>query len=66
MEGCKFCDKKTGDQGQRYEVRAKNDAGETIVIGWAENPESLCKGVKLHPAMHDPEVIDRKPKTVTK
>lgn len=54
---------KIGDQGQRYEVRAKNEVGKQVVIGWAETSEgvaALKKSVKLHPSFHSPKVIDRK------
>ena len=53
---------KTGEEGQRYEIRAKSKDGAEVVIGWAENPDNLVKGVKLHPTFNIPVVIDRKEK----
>lgn len=32
---------KTGDKGQRYEVRAKDEAGKQVIIGWADDPEVI-------------------------
>ena len=52
-----------GDKGQRYEVQAKNEVGNIVIIGWGETDEqtaNLVKGVKLHPCFHSPKVIDRK------
>ena len=57
---------RTGDEGQRYEVRAKDPGKiEEIIIGWSETlvgAESLSDGIMLHPAMHSPRIIDREHK----
>lgn len=50
---------KTDDKGQRYEVRAKDEAGKQVIIGWADDPKNLVESVKLHPSLSDPDVIDR-------
>ena len=53
---------KTGDKGQRYEVRYKTSLGFERVMGWARTLEgvNIFKiSIKLHPAMHSPRVIDR-------
>jgi len=50
---------KTGDKGQRYEVRAINATGKEIVIGWADDPKNLVESVILHPSQHSPKIIDR-------
>ena len=60
---------KVGDNGQRYEVRAKNEVGNTMVIGWTEkksDADSMAKGVKLHPCFHSPQIIDRQIKECVK
>jgi len=52
----------TGDQGQRYEIRAIQ-SGEEVVIGWCERrPEKLVEAAKAHPACSDAWHVDRKPK----
>lgn len=66
------CDKgpKTGDAGQRYEVRATaredsslGKAGEQVVIGWtnAADGGGLARGARLWPAVKDVVVVDRRP-----
>lgn len=54
---------KTGDQGQRYEVRYINAAGKEKIVGCTdifECAKSMEKGIILHPSMHSPKIIDRK------
>ena len=51
-----------GDKGQRYEVRYSNSEGIEKIVGWTElksDANSMCKGIKLHPAFHSPKIIDR-------
>jgi len=59
------CDRahdKTGDRGQRYEVRATERAtGKQIVIGWTNRADggSIAEGSRLWPRLRDVVVIDR-------
>ncbi|MCK5604354.1 hypothetical protein KAR91_20865 [Candidatus Pacearchaeota archaeon] len=53
---------RVGDEGQRYEVTCVTIAGKKMIIGWSETREgadSFVKGVNLHPALHNPIIIDR-------
>jgi len=52
---------KTGDQGQRYEVRAIGEDEHEFVLGWTEKSDggNLVRAVEAHPAWHSPRVIDR-------
>jgi len=51
---------KTGNKGQRYEVRCKDAFGKERIVGWADDPKNLVESVELHPSFHSPEIIDRK------
>jgi len=50
----------TGDYGQRYEVRCKDEQGQEMTVGWANDPKCLLQAVELHPSYSDGYVIDRK------
>lgn len=53
---------KTGDKGQRYEVRYKDSEGVERVMGWSETDDgvkNLKFAIELHPSFHSPRVIDR-------
>jgi len=55
----------TGDEGQRYEIRAKDPEKESaeIVVGWSatlDGAKSFVEGIVLHPSLHSPRIIDRK------
>ena len=61
MVECSFSKRiKTGDRGQRYEIRyTDKDDGKEKVIGWSDDPDNLVECINLHPSMEDPKVIDR-------
>ena len=48
-----------GDKGRRYEIRCKDEDGETFVVGWADDPTAFSEAVRLHPSWHSREVVDR-------
>ena len=48
-----------GDKGQRYEIRAIQNDGEEVRIGWSDDPEGFARAVKLHPGLKGRRVIDR-------
>lgn len=57
---------KTGDAGQRYEVRCKGMTGcdddAPVTVGWSstlEGVKSFIRGIDKHPTWHTPIVIDR-------
>lgn len=55
---------RTGDEGQRYEIRARDRNGKEFIVGWVETMESVKRfldGVGLNPAWHSGRYIDRKP-----
>ena len=54
---------RAGDEGQRYEVRAKDGLNRQMIIGWSESykgPKEFVIRICMHPGMHDPKIIDRK------
>jgi len=57
------CDQmpRVGDEGQRYEVRCKNEDGEDVGVGWTDKEDGggLVESINMHPSWHDPYVIDR-------
>lgn len=52
---------RTGDKGQRFEVRAVDANGKEFVIGWCNDPEATIylKMVDVHPSWHAPKIVDR-------
>lgn len=64
MAECSFMERRSGDHGQRYEVRALDADNNDIefVVGWTNEAGGgdLVRGVNAHPAWHSPRVIDRR------
>lgn len=52
---------RVGDEGQRYEVRATNNEGEEITIGWTPDKDGqpFIRMVSRWPGYNNPRVIDR-------
>lgn len=52
---------KTGDKGQRYEVRAVGMQGTEFVVGWTEHSDGggLAKTVERHPVWTLSRIVDR-------
>lgn len=52
----------TSDRGQRFEVRARDDAGKEFVLGWTDSRAGspLVELVNRHPKWSEPRVIDRR------
>ena len=58
---------RVGDEGQRYEVTCIAITGKKMIVGWSETKEgadSFVEGVNLHPALHNPMIIDRRAKVI--
>lgn len=53
---------KTGDKGQRYEVRAVGMQGVEFVVGWTEHADGggLVRTVEKHPVWELSRIIDRR------
>lgn len=51
---------KIGDhRWRRYEIRARDGDGNTLVLGWSDDPDAFREAIELHPSLHDRKVIDR-------
>lgn len=53
---------KTGDNGQRYEVRAVGMQGVEFVVGWTSHPDGggLAKIVEKHAVWKLSRIVDRR------
>ncbi len=56
------CPTDSTDRGQRFEVRALDDAGAWFVVGWTDCVlgGSLAALVDVHPLWHSALVVDRR------
>lgn len=56
------CPTDSTDRGQRFEVRARDDAGAWFVVGWTDCVigGSLAALVDAHPTWHSALVVDRR------
>ncbi len=60
MEGYTCGKIKTGDNGQRYEIRYTDSKGKQKVFGWANDPAAFVQSIILNPSMNSPVVVDRR------
>lgn len=52
---------KTGDHGQRYEIRCRTKDGEELVVGWTDNdPQHMLRAATLAPFVERAWVVDRR------
>lgn len=56
-----ICNGRTGDLGQRYEVRYIDADGAEKVLGWTSRADggNLARGLTVHPVWKLSRVIDR-------